>query len=63
MSVSMYESRRSRLPGAMTELHLVDGARHATSHQTDPVAYASAILDFTRRAIEARRGSAKAGIQ
>jgi uncharacterized protein len=52
MSVAMAESRRRRLPGAMTELYLVPGARHAQSIAADRPRYEARIREFLQAAIE-----------
>jgi pimeloyl-ACP methyl ester carboxylesterase len=46
MSVVMAETRRRRLPKAITELLLVPGARHCGSFAADRERYADAIRDF-----------------
>jgi hypothetical protein len=51
MSVIMAETRRRRLPDAMTELLLVPGARHAASIGADRERYAEAIRCFLEEAL------------
>jgi len=46
MSVVMAETRRRRLPDAVTELLLMPGARHAQSIRADRGRYTEAIRDF-----------------
>jgi uncharacterized protein len=46
MSVVMAETRRRRLPDAVTELLLMPGARHAQSIRADRGRYGEAIKDF-----------------
>lgn len=48
MSQSMAEERRARLPGARTELLLVEGADHAKGHRIAPEAYEASLLSFVR---------------
>ncbi len=49
MSLGMAGRRKKALPGAMTELLLVPGARHAASFNVDPAGYNEAVLGFIRR--------------
>jgi uncharacterized protein len=51
MSLAMAESRKRRLPWAMTELVLVAGARHASSIRVDRAAYAERLRDFLKAAL------------
>jgi uncharacterized protein len=51
MSVVMAETRRRRLPDALTELLLVPGARHAASIRADKARYAEALRDFLEAAL------------
>jgi hypothetical protein len=53
MSVVMAETRRRRLPEAVTELLLVPGARHADSIGADRERYAEALRGFLEAALEA----------
>jgi alpha-beta hydrolase superfamily lysophospholipase len=46
MSLAMAETRRRRLPEAVTELRLVPEGEHARSIKADPEGYAAALLDF-----------------
>jgi pimeloyl-ACP methyl ester carboxylesterase len=55
MSVVMAETRRRRLPDAVTELLLMPGARHAQSIRADRARYAEALRDFLEEAL-ARKG-------
>ena len=54
MSVVMAETRRRRLPGAVTELLLMPGARHAASIRADRPRYEEAIRDFLEIALAER---------
>lgn len=54
MSLSMAESRKRKLPGAVTELYLMPGARHAQSIRADKAAYAAALASFVGKALAAR---------
>ncbi len=51
MAVIMAESRRRRLPGALTELRLVPGARHAKSINVDPEGYRDSLRTFLSAAL------------
>jgi uncharacterized protein len=51
MSVVMAETRRRRLPGAVTELLLMPGARHAASIKADRPRYAETLRDFLGSAL------------
>jgi uncharacterized protein len=51
MSVIMAETRRRRLPGAITELLLVPGAKHAGCIAADRGRYAEALREFLESAI------------
>jgi pimeloyl-ACP methyl ester carboxylesterase len=51
MSVVMAETRRRRLPGAVTELLLVPGAGHGGSLGADRERYAEALLGFLESAL------------
>jgi pimeloyl-ACP methyl ester carboxylesterase len=54
MSVVMAETRRRRLPGAVTELLLMPGARHAQSIRADRARYAETIREFLEGALGKR---------
>jgi hypothetical protein len=54
MSVAMSESRKRRLPGAITELLLVSGAKHAQSIRADRSRYVEVLRDFLAEALGAR---------
>jgi pimeloyl-ACP methyl ester carboxylesterase len=51
MSVVMAETRRRRLPDAVTELLLMPGAKHAASIRADRARYAEALSDFLEEAL------------
>jgi hypothetical protein len=51
MSLRMAESRKRKLPGAMTELLLVPGARHAQSIRADKGLYAEHLHEFLDAAL------------
>jgi uncharacterized protein len=55
MSVVMAETRRRRLPAALTELLLVPGARHGGSLGADPEGYERALFGFVEESL-ARAG-------
>jgi pimeloyl-ACP methyl ester carboxylesterase len=55
MSVVMAETRRRRLPEAVTELLLVPGARHADSIGVDRERYAEALMSFLSDALGVHR--------
>ncbi|MEI6874935.1 MAG: alpha/beta fold hydrolase, partial [Spirochaetota bacterium] len=55
MSVSMAAERRRLLPDAITELRLVEGARHAAAFRADPAAYEATVLAFVDAALSHRR--------
>jgi uncharacterized protein len=55
MSVVMAETRRRRLPAALTELLLVPGARHGGSIGADPEGYERALFGFIEESL-ARAG-------
>ena len=54
MSERMAEARRAALPGAVTELRLVPGARHGRSLSADPAGYAAGLASFLAIALAAR---------
>jgi pimeloyl-ACP methyl ester carboxylesterase len=54
MAVVMAESRRRRLPGAITELRLVPGARHAKSINVDFGGYRESVARFLASALAGR---------
>ncbi len=54
MSMVMAETRRRRLPGAITELLLVPGARHTGSLAVDPEGYLEALRGFLESALAKR---------
>jgi len=56
MSVVMAETRRRRLPKAVTELLLVPGARHASCIAVDRERYAEAVKAFLEEALPATAG-------
>jgi uncharacterized protein len=56
MSVVMAETRRRRLPSAVTELLLVPGAKHAQSIRADRGRYAEALRAFLAELRERRAG-------
>lgn len=60
MSASMAKARRRLLPGAATELLLVEGAAHARSHKAGPEAYERRLLAFLDSALRHRVDSSKA---
>jgi hypothetical protein len=47
----MAESRKRKLPGAITELLLVPGARHAQSIRADKEIYAERLREFLGAAL------------
>jgi len=51
MSLLMAESRKRKLPGAITELLLVPGARHAQSIRADKEIYAERLREFLGAAL------------
>jgi pimeloyl-ACP methyl ester carboxylesterase len=51
MSLRMAESRKRKLPGAVTELLLMPGARHAQSIRADKARYVAAIHEFLEKAL------------
>jgi uncharacterized protein len=54
MSVVMAETRRRRLPDAITELLLVPGARHVASVSADRPRYTAALREFLKEALADR---------
>lgn len=55
MSKTMAAERRREAPGALTELWLVPGARHAAVYLQNPAAYEARVLDFVERALASKR--------
>jgi uncharacterized protein len=53
MSVSMAGSRRRALPGAITELYIAPGARHAQSIRVDKEKYVAVLAAFLKKALKA----------
>jgi uncharacterized protein len=54
MSVAMSESRKRRLPNAITELLLVPGAKHAQSIRADRSRYVEVLRDFLAEALKGK---------
>jgi pimeloyl-ACP methyl ester carboxylesterase len=54
MSVEMAERRRRALPDSITELRLVEGARHGRSISVDRAGYAACLNSFLAMALAAR---------
>jgi pimeloyl-ACP methyl ester carboxylesterase len=54
MSVAMSESRKRRLPDAITELLLMPGAKHAQSIKADRSRYVEVLRDFLAEALKAK---------